>query len=79
MQSSTLRADSSARSASRRADAPVPLRKAIQIPMARSIARRHGYKAAATYLRKRGWSFDAAVWILLDAPAAPAQLQPTLY
>lgn len=53
--------------------APVPSatprpRLVAQIPMARRLARLYGHATAARYLRKRGWSVDAALWILAATP-----------
>lgn len=35
------------------------------IPRARNIAKSLGYKVAGRYLARRGWSIEAARWILL--------------
>lgn len=42
-----------------------PCRLVRQIPMARRLSRRYGMQTAAHYLRKRGWSVEAAIEILL--------------
>lgn len=39
---------------------------AIEIGKARALAHQLGYKSAAGYLRNRGWSCEAALWILLS-------------
>lgn len=46
-------------------DTSLPQRRTVQIPMARSLARRYGHAAAARYLRKRGWSLESALFILV--------------
>lgn len=43
---------------------PVDCRRAAHIPTARGLARRHGAATAAAWLRKRGWSVEAALFIL---------------
>lgn len=43
---------------------PLPQRLTVQIPMARRLAKRYGVSTAAHYLRKRGWSVEAAIEIL---------------
>jgi hypothetical protein len=35
-----------------------------QIAKARWLALKLGYRCAAGYLRNRGWSLEAAIWIL---------------
>jgi hypothetical protein len=38
-----------------------------EIQKARNIRKSLGLKVAAKYLKNRGWSVEAAVWILLGA------------
>lgn len=48
-------------------NAPIPsmyFNAQYQIKRARSIARSLGYKVAARYLKRRGWSLEATLWIL---------------
>lgn len=38
--------------------------------------RKHGLRAAATYLREAGVSVEAAVWVLLQAPRFTTPAEP---
>ena len=42
--------------------------KLDQIERAEYIRRSLGVRSAAGYLRKRGWSIDAALWLLARRP-----------
>jgi hypothetical protein len=43
---------------------PMHCRRSAHIPTARSLARRYSTATAARYLRTRGWSIEAALFIL---------------
>jgi hypothetical protein len=55
----------------RKTDPNTPL--IVQIQRAKSIASVIGHYYAARYLAKRGWSIEAACWILLRKDARIAQ------
>jgi hypothetical protein len=55
----------------RKTDPNTPL--IVQIQRAKCLTRTLGFYIAARYLAKRGWSIEAACWILLRKDARIAQ------